>query len=145
MELLMEGWLKSFQPSIRSITLIFDQCFSGGMNDIAADGRVIVAACKEDQSSYDINPDWNDWGHKNTLFGYYFIDEGMLQDKAEGTTANDGIVTVEEAFCYTSIAAADWISWYNANYGKTEGYITQDPQMFDWYPTETDNTEELFL
>lgn len=113
------------------VALIFGQCFSGGMNDISADGRVIVASSLETQYSYDLNPNWAEWGHENTLFGYYFIDEGMSQ-----------VVTVEEAFGYAYTKVIDWVNWYNETYGDN---IDQDPCMFDCYPTIANNSDDFYL
>lgn len=122
------------------IALIFGQCFSGGMNDISADGSVIVASSLETQYSYDINPDWVEWGHKNTLFGYFFVDEGMLQGLADADS--DGVATVEETFTYAYTEVIAWVDWYNTTYGDD---IDQDPCMFDCYPTTTDNAGDLYL
>jgi hypothetical protein len=84
--------------------LIFDCCNSSGMFDevdgLKANGRVIVSACKADQYA---------WDYKllgNTLFGYFFIDEGILDGKADGATygnfsgEEDGKVSMEEAWAY---------------------------------------------
>jgi hypothetical protein len=77
--------------------LIFDCCYSGGMLDdvdgLKADGRVIVTACKVDQYAWDYE------GLGNTLFGYYFVDEAILQGMAQKSARADG-VSMEEAFRY---------------------------------------------
>ena len=64
-------------------------------------------------------------GHKNTLFGYFFIEEGMTLCSS-----------VEAAFNYGHDAVIDWFDWYNTKYGTT---FEQDPVMFDWY------TGDLYL
>jgi hypothetical protein len=87
--------------------LIFCSCYSGGMFDdpnvdLRAPGRVICSACKANQLG------WDYLGLGNTLFGYYFIDQGILQGKADGATLagvetsgiKDGQVSMEEALAY---------------------------------------------
>ena len=75
--------------------LVFGQCYSGGMfdddDDLGATGRVISAVCKADQLG------WDYLLLGNTLFGYYFIDEGILQGKAD---VNGDGVSMEEALAY---------------------------------------------
>ncbi len=82
----------------QKFALIFGSCYSGGMFDdpdvdLQASGRVVVSACRADQSA------WDYLLLGNTLFGYYFIDEGILQAKAETDVPADG-VSMEEALAY---------------------------------------------
>jgi hypothetical protein len=85
------------------IILIFDTCLAGGMKkDLEASGRVIAMASTERGLSYEIP------ALQNGEFSYYFIDEGMLQGKAnihdydgDETLQEPEQVTVEEAFDYT--------------------------------------------
>ena len=73
------------------VAMIFASCHSGGMFDDSSDagltgsGRVIVSACKADQYG------WDYLTLKNTLFFYYWGDEGLLQDNAN---------SVESAYTY---------------------------------------------
>jgi hypothetical protein len=91
----------------KKFALIFGSCYSGGMFDnpnvdLGAPGRIICSACKANQYG------WDYLGLGNTLFGYYFIDEGILQGKADGATlagvetsgVEDGQVSIEEALAY---------------------------------------------
>lgn len=79
-------------------TLFFGSCHSGGMFDDnddpsfagASDTRVMASACKADQYG------WDYLLLGNTLWGYYFIDEAMLQGLA-GPTGS-----VEEAHGYAA-------------------------------------------
>jgi len=92
-----DGYLADLFATFESqkIMVWFGSCFSGGMDDISARTTftgVLCAACQENQYGYDV------YGLGNTLFGYYYIDEGMLQGL--GDNNGDGIVTVEEAFNY---------------------------------------------
>lgn len=78
--------------------LIFGSCYSGGMfdspTDLQALGRVLCSACKANQYG------WDYLNLGNTLFGYYFIDEAILQGKAEGLNLNGDGVSMEEALKY---------------------------------------------
>lgn len=92
-----DGYLADLFATFESqkIMVWFGSCFSGGMDDISARTTftgVLCAACQENQYGYDV------YELGNTLFGYYYIDEGMLQ--GSGDDNEDGIVTVEEAFNY---------------------------------------------
>ena len=81
-----------------SFMLWFGNCHSGGMSpDLNGAGRVIVAACEEQEYAYDY------LSLGNTLYGYFYVDQGMKQGYADGYGPNgvvDGTVTVEEAFYY---------------------------------------------
>lgn len=74
------------------IFFYFDSCYSGGMTDLAGDGRLICMACGENQVSWEMSE------YENGQFTYYFVDQGMLAGKADAN--NDGVVTCEEAFDY---------------------------------------------
>jgi hypothetical protein len=91
----------------KKFALIFGSCYSGGMFDdpsvdLRAPGRIICSACKANQYG------WDYLRLANTLFVYYFIDEGILQGKADGATlpgmetsgVKDGQVSIEEALAY---------------------------------------------
>jgi hypothetical protein len=96
------------------VGMCFCQCHSGGMFDdnddagITGTGRVIVAACKADQYGWDYRL------LKNTLFFYYWGDQGLLQDNAD---------SVESAYtyCYPFVVAEQPDS---------------QPQIYDNYPGE---------
>lgn len=93
---LTDGFLKDKFSELETekLTLVFAQCHSGGMFDDDDDlqnlGRVIPAACKAEQYA------WDFLYYGNTLFGYYFIDQGIL----EGLADPDGEVSMEEALAY---------------------------------------------
>jgi hypothetical protein len=127
-----DGYLRNDFAKFEShkIMLWFGSCYSGGMNDIAAPGRVIVSACGENQYGYDISLDTPVAGIPwagNTLFGYYYVDEGMLQGLADGTLTADGTVTVEEAFWYAKLSVEAWAA---------SAGIVSGPVIFDNYPGE---------
>ena len=79
---LPDGQLKGWFAPIEStrFALMFGSCNSGGMfdddDDLQGTGRIITAACKADQLG------WDYLTLGNTLWGYYFVDQGMLKNKA---------------------------------------------------------------
>jgi len=90
-----DDYLKDKFSAIESTQffLWFGSCHSGGMSpDLNDNGRVIVAACAEAEVA------WDYLLLHNTLFGYYYVDQGMLH--MLGDLNGDGTVTVEEAFDY---------------------------------------------
>lgn len=99
----------------KQVIVILDSCFSGGFawdgtnpGDLAEDGRIILAACKEDESSYTVlfkgDTEWNE------LFTWCLV-KGFKYEK-----------TVEEAFHYAEKATAKILE----KYGKQ-----MHPQMYD--------------
>jgi hypothetical protein len=118
--------------------LIFDCCYSGGMLDdvdgLKADGRVIVSACGAHQVAWDFE------FLRNTLFGYFFIDRGILHGWAETDWPADG-VSMEEAWAYAQprVLVVSLAIQHKYPYDTTS-----DPQIFDGYPTiATNSTAEL--
>lgn len=95
---LPDGLLKQKLSALESqkVALIFGSCYSGGMfdddDDLQAPNRVICSACKADQYA------WDYLLLGNTLFGYYFVDEGILQGLADAN--GDEMVSMEEALAY---------------------------------------------
>lgn len=76
------------------IIFVFDSCLSGGMIDLAKEGRVINMACSESGVSYEFGEPYN-----HGQFTYWFVVKGMLEELAD-INSSDGSVTVEEAFDY---------------------------------------------
>lgn len=108
--LILDGQLRQKFSTFDSqkISFTFDSCFSGGMDDLQRNGRVVVAACSETQYSYDGTSD-----QQNGVFTYYYMD---------GLNASN---TVEGAFTYAAPLAHDFVAQnYNAQ---------MDPQMYDQY------------
>ncbi|UCG36905.1 MAG: caspase family protein [Candidatus Bathyarchaeota archaeon] len=79
---LPDGWFRLKFSGIEStkFALMFGSCHSGGMfddnDDLQGEGRVIASACKADQYG------WDYLQLGNTLWGYYFVDEGLHDDNA---------------------------------------------------------------
>lgn len=85
------------------IVFVFDSCLAGGMNDVAAEGRVVNMATGETQSAYV----WSNGELGEGVFSHYFVNGGMLQGRADKYDHDkDGVqpegedVVVEEAFDY---------------------------------------------
>jgi len=83
------------------IIFIFDSCYSGGMTDLKADGRIILMACSENGLSYEFE------SLQNGQFTYYLIDEGIIRGMADvwdhngdNLLSQPGDVVTEEAFDY---------------------------------------------
>lgn len=84
---LPDGLLKQKFAAIEStrFALLFGSCHSGGMfddgDDLQQTGRIIAAACKADQYGWD----YSNLG--NTLWGYHFVDTGLLDNQAASIEA----------------------------------------------------------
>jgi len=90
----LKNWFAGFDTS--RIIFIFDSCLAGGMTDLKAQGRVINMATTESGTAYE-----GLWGN-NGQFTYFFVDKGMLANKADKYDNIAGVadVTIEEAFDY---------------------------------------------
>jgi hypothetical protein len=105
--------------SSQKISFTFDSCFSGGMDDLVGawtgatiTGRVVVAACGEDQYSYD-----GTTKQKNGVFTFYYV--------GTPTAGLQTYNTAESAFAYAAPLAHDFaLQRYRAQ---------MDPQMYDQY------------
>jgi hypothetical protein len=125
----------------QKFALIFGSCNSGGMFDswldkhgrptsdpkravtpvdLQAPGRVICAASMANETAWD----YSELG--NTLFGYYFIDEGILDGKAD--VNGDGAVSMEEALAYAQ--------WGMSEGPETDPSFTSHPQIYDGFAGE---------
>jgi hypothetical protein len=84
---LPDGWFRQKFAAIEStqFALMFGSCHSGGMfddnDDLQGSGRIIASACKADQYG------WDYLQLGNTLWGYYFVDEGLLDNNAYSVEA----------------------------------------------------------
>ncbi len=91
---------------------MFGSCHSGGMfddnNDLQGTGRVIASACKADQYG------WDYFYLRNTLWGYYFVDEGLHDNNAYSVEA-------AHAYAYPYVTAEQPDS---------------QPQLYDNFPGE---------
>jgi hypothetical protein len=109
-----DGWLKQRFSNVEStkFALMFGSCFSGGMfddnDDLQGEGRIIASACKADQLG------WDYLTLGNTLWGYYFVDQGLLQGNANSVEA-------AHAYCCGPVTAVQSDS---------------EPQMYDNFAGE---------
>lgn len=99
-----DGWLKERLSGLDSqkVTLAFGSCHSGGMlddsdDDLMDSGRVIASACQADEYA------WDYLQLRNTLWGYYFVDKGLLQGLAD---VNGDSTSIEEAHDYADVWVA---------------------------------------
>lgn len=119
--LILDGQLRQKFSTFSSqkISFIFDSCFSGGMDDLIGAwtdttiiDRVVVAACGEDQYSYD-----GTTKQKNGVFTYYYV--------GTPTAGLQTYNTAEGAFAYAApLAHNSALQRYRAQ---------MDPQMYDQY------------
>ena len=113
---IMDGYLRAKFSAVEStdFALLFGSCHSGGMfdddDDLQGDGRVIAAACAADQYGWDyLNLD-------NTLWGYWFVDVGLLQDNA-GSVEAAHIYAYPEVVLEQSDSQPQISDNYDGNYG----------------------------
>ena len=110
--MILDGQLRQLFSSFDSqkISFTFDTCFSGGMDDLAGSGRVVVTACAEDELSFDGTSTL-----QNGVFTYFYM-QGL-----------DTYNTVEGAFIYAKPLAQDFVLILtNYEYDMT-------PQIYDQY------------
>jgi len=76
--LIWDGQLKSMFNNFETDRIIFMlcSCYSGGMTDLKASGRIVAMACSQSGLSYE----GDTW--QNGQFAYY-ADEGILQARAD--------------------------------------------------------------
>ncbi|OGZ17583.1 MAG: hypothetical protein A2V72_02280 [Candidatus Nealsonbacteria bacterium RBG_13_37_56] len=103
----LRDWFNGFATS--RIVFVFDSCLAGGMNDVAANGRVVAMATEETKSAYVYSTAGEDADGDGIpdgegVFSRYFVNKGMLQNLADvhdyvEIVGNES-ATVEEAFDY---------------------------------------------
>jgi hypothetical protein len=123
-----------------NMVLIFETCFSGGMidgfSDLKKSGRIIITSAKENETSFGL------FILKGWLFPH-FINKGL---KGKADKNNDGLVTAEETYTYARdpVIRRTTIFAYLL-YIVHRRLIIQHPQIYDGWPTEENNNEELIL
>jgi hypothetical protein len=108
---ILDGQLRQqFQTfTSHKILFVFDSCFGGGMNDLQGTGRMIDAACRETQLSWDGSSSMN-----NGVFTYYYMQGLASYNSADGAQS------------YATPRAHNAVQQM---YGAT-----MDPRQFDYYP-----------
>jgi len=134
--------LASSFENIRSqnIVMIFETCYSGGMIDGGADlkksGRVILTSSNADESSYPI------FLLKSWLFPYYVL-KGL---NGRADLNSDNFISAEEIFNYAKIRTIRRSTVYAFLLFIFHGsLLIQHPQIYDGWPSELYNKEELVL
>ena len=100
---LPDGFLQQKLSTLESqkVALCFGSCHSGGMfdddSDLQGANRVIASACRADEYA------WDYLLLGNTLWGKYFVDEGLLQGLADP----QGDDSIEEAHAYAFLEVTD--------------------------------------
>ncbi len=114
----LDYWLDQLDSN--NVVIILDSCYSGGfIRELSQNGRVILAACDEDESSWE----YPSLGHG--VFSYYVL-EGF--DNIEAIDTNGyREVSAEGLFDYVEPKVVDYSKEYS---------ITQHPQLYDGYEGE---------
>ena len=123
-----------------NMVIIFEACYSGGMIDGSSDlkksGRVIITSAKEDETSF------GRFLFRGWLFPY-FLNIGL---KGWADKNRDGHITAEEAFAYADKRTVRRSTIFAIIlYIVHLELIIQHPQIYDGWPSEGNNKEELKL
>jgi hypothetical protein len=100
---LPDGFLQQKLSTLESqkVALCFGSCHSGGMfdddSDLQGANRVIASACRADEYA------WDYLLLGNTLWGKYFVDEGLLQGLAD--TQADASIEDAHYYAYTGVTS----------------------------------------
>jgi len=133
----MGPWLDNC--GAKGIFIAIDTCGSGGaIQFLAKEGRVIMTACKEDES------EWAPPMLKNGIFSYFLAEpyddkyprdgkpDGALNQKSIDKNGN-GWISAEEAYPYVRDNTYEW--------RKEHGKYPQHPQLYDGYAGDLDVTK----
>lgn len=83
------------QIHCNSISIVMGQCNSGGfIKELAGSNRIVITACREDESSYSMR------SGKYDEFVYYFTKALENNRGTNADTNSDGIITLYEAYLY---------------------------------------------
>jgi len=120
--------------------LIFETCNSGGMLDGSSDlkktGRIILTSTDYDETSFGL------FLKQSWLFPFYLIK--ALSGK--GDINDDKYITVEEAFNYAKKRTIIRSFFYGLLlFVFHRSIFIQHPQIYDAWPSENDNIEDLIL
>lgn len=123
-----------------NIVIIFETCYSGGMidgtKDLKKSGRIIMTSTKEDETSYGffLKESW--------VFPYYLMK--ALRGKADKNF--DSFISAEEAFEFAKVKTIRRTTIYGyLLFVFHKSLFIQHPQIYDGWPSEENNTEELIL
>ncbi|MGY5858562.1 MAG: C13 family peptidase [Candidatus Thorarchaeota archaeon] len=109
-----------------NMIIVMEQCVSGKfITHLAAEDRVILTACKDDESSWPCDGEgvWDEFVYHFmcALVSFSFHDPLSVVDADYN---NDGDISMKEAFIYAAINdSRDETPWYNDFFdGSTQGY-----------------------
>jgi caspase domain-containing protein len=121
----------------KNIVIVMHTCHAGGWidgeNDLCGSGRVVLVSCGVDEASCMMKYQLH-W-----LFPYYLI-QGL---KGRSDNNNDKWVSAEELLDYTIKPVQFRSKIYN--WMSTGVVKTQNPEIFDGWPSIEDNSDELKL
>jgi len=110
-----------------SIVMIFDSCYSGGLQQyLGKNHRVLLMSSQQDEASQGDSDPQIDAGY----FTYYLA---MGLGSTTADTNHDHWISAEEIF------------YYAEHKTSMKATIPQHPQMYDAYPSISNNQEELSL
>jgi len=105
--LLFDDSLKEYFSGFKAAqtVIMLDCCYAGGIIDeCGVDGRLIMAACKSNEMSYEGGNRGATIPIQNGVYTYV-----VLQAMSGAGDANgDGVVSLDEAACYAEIHSRDW-------------------------------------
>jgi len=137
---IIDDELETLFSSLKSKNIIgiFETCHSGGWidgsNDLGKSGRVIITSCAVNEASAPII------ARMRWLFPHYII-QGL---KGLADRNSDKFVSAEEAFNYAKLPTILRSTIFNLFVYLIEPVpLTQHPQIYDGWPTEEDNQQEL--
>ncbi len=118
----VSDWLDSI--TCHHMIIVMEQCVSGKfIQYISAENRVILTACKDDESSYgcDTEGNWDEFvfHFMCALVSFHWADPGITVD---ADFNNDEKISMREAFIWASVKdSRSETPWYNDN-GNGVGY-----------------------
>ena len=124
----------------KNIVIFMATCHAGGMidgtSDLCKSGRVVLTSCDVNEASYGMRVPFH-W-----IFPYFCI-QGL---KGNADFNDDNFVSAEELLPYVFDPVekrAFILSFFHS--GIPIGSSAQHPQMYDGWPTDENNSEELVL
>ena len=128
------------------LVIIIESCYSGGMLDGADDlkktGRIVITSTNVNETSYPYYMFFSGRG------GYMLIHYLMKGLRGASDKNNDGFVSAEEAYQYAKVYTIKRSAIYAILlfiFHKTLLNHIQHPQIYDGWPSEENNQEELRL
>ncbi|MEE9540536.1 MAG: C13 family peptidase [Candidatus Thorarchaeota archaeon] len=118
----VSNWLDAI--TCNNMIIVMEQCVSGKfISHLSAVNRVILTACKDDESSFacDTEGNWDEFVYHFmcALISYSFH---APLSTVDADYNNDGLISMKEAFIYAALSdSRGETPWYNDN-GNGQGY-----------------------